>query len=582
MTIRILPPNLINQIAAGEVIERPASVVKELVENAIDAGATQVDVVLEQGGKALIQVSDNGKGMGAEELALALTRHATSKLPADDLSAICALGFRGEALPSIGSVSRLTLASRTPAATAGTSVTVENGTMSTPEPVAMPGGTRVIVRDLFFATPPRLKFLKSDRSELQAVEEMLERLALARPDVSFSLKDGERLRLKADARQGELLDVLSVRSQAVLGEEFIRNSLPINVVREGITIYGFASLPTYHRATTGMQHITVNGRAIRDRQLLSAIRAGYMDVHPHGRHAAVNLFIEMPPEEVDVNVHPGKAEVRFRDSSYVRSCLISTLRSHIAGLGAKTIATTVQNAAINRFEPETSTAPLPFALQDYARSATSRYAAAPAAQPVVEPQAAPVQALGYARAQMFDTYVIAESEEGLVIVDQHAAHERLVYERLKAAKEGATAATQALLVPLVVECSPRHVDVLSRHAPELARYGLLIEPFGAGAMVVREVPALLAHANIAQLVSDVADELAESGNATALEARVHEVLSSMACHGSVRAGRRLSLEEMNALLRQMETTPKSSQCNHGRPTYVKLSRADMEKLFGRT
>ncbi len=586
MTIRILPSNLVNQIAAGEVIERPASVVKELVENAIDAGATRVDVALEQGGKALIQVSDNGKGMKPDELALAVTRHATSKLPQDDLAAICALGFRGEALPSIGSVSRLSIASRTQDAAQGAMITVENGAISAPEPVALPQGTRVIVRDLFFATPARLKFLKSDRSELQAVEDMIERLALTRPDISFSLMDGERVRLKADGRQGELLDALAIRTQAVLGDEFIRNSLPIHAVREQISIYGFISLPTYHRATSTMQHIVVNGRAIRDRQLLSAIRAGYMDVHPHGRHAAVNLFIDVPVTEVDVNVHPGKAEVRFRDSSYVRSCLISTIRNALATAEAKTIATTVHASATQRFTPEIEyrePVTLSFSLRDSGAPAPlPRYASVGATALATAPVAEPDYPLGHARAQLFDTYIIAETEEGLVIVDQHAAHERLVYEQLKATKESESPATQALLVPLIVELSARQCDALIRSAPALARFGLMIEHFGASAIAVREVPQLLASADMARLVNDIADELLEHGAATALEERLNEVLSSMACHGSVRAGRSLSISEMNALLRHMETTPKSSQCNHGRPTYVKLSRADMERLFGRT
>ncbi len=587
MTIRILPSHLVNQIAAGEVIERPASVVKELVENAIDAGATQIDVVLEQGGKALIQVTDNGAGMTADELRLAVTRHATSKLPEDDLRTIAGLGFRGEALPSIGAVSRLTLASRTREGE-GARLTVAGGACSDPSPAAVAHGTRVSVADLFYATPARLKFLKSDRAELQAVEDMLERLALSRPDVSFTLREGPRVRLKADATQGELLDRALLRARAVLGEEFARNCLPLHMEREGLTLYGLISVPTYHRATAAMQHVTVNGRAIRDRQLLSAIRAGYMDVHPHGRHAALHLAIDVPPEEVDVNVHPGKAEVRFRDAGWVRASLISAIRNVLASTQAQRIASTVTAGAMHRFSPapvspypSTASSSYTLPLRD---SAPAHTAGLPPSMPSAPPTQPTTSShpLGDARAQLFETYIIAESEAGLVIVDQHAAHERLVYERLKTALSAHSLPTQCLLVPLVVSLSRAGCDALIRHAPTLARWGLMVEGFGPEAVVVRETPVLLAQADMPLLLRDLADELTSHLDATVLEAQMHAVLSRIACHGSVRAGRRLTLQEMNALLRQMESTPNSSQCNHGRPTYVTLSRPAMERLFGRS
>ncbi len=605
MSLRRLPETLVNRIAAGEVVERPASAAKELVENALDAGATRVEVSLRDGGASFLAVADDGRGMTPEELDLAVERHVTSKLPDDDLVDIRFLGFRGEALPSIAAVARLTITSRPKGQDTAWQLRVEGGRKGGAEPAAGGFGTRVEVADLFYATPARLKFLKSARSETQAVEDVVARLAMAHPAVSFRLEaDGRRL-LDLPAGQGELLDRRLKRLAAILGRDFADNALPIEALREGVKLSGYAGLPTLNRATTQHQYLFVNGRAVRDKLLYGAIRGAYQDFLAGNRHPLVALFLELPPAEVDVNVHPMKAEVRFRDAGLVRGLIVGALRHALAAAGHRA-STTVAAGALGAFRPEAGAAPAPSYQQPWrsgsapARGlaeAVAQYHAplAPAGgtlpglalQPQVRaaaPEPAPAMPdhpLGAARAQLFATYVVAETPDGLVIVDQHAAHERLVYERMKAEMAAKGVARQALLLPVVVELEGGGAERLAARAEELAEIGLVLEAFGQGAVVVREVPALLGQTDVKGLVRDLADELAELGQAFALKERLAEVCGTLACHGSVRAGRRLTAEEMNALLRQMEATPHSGQCNHGRPTYVELKLADIERLFGR-
>ncbi len=602
MPLRLLPPNLINQIAAGEVVERPASVVKELVENALDAGATRIEVTLAEGGQALIAVSDDGAGMGPDDLSLAVERHATSKLDGDDLVHIRHLGFRGEALPSIGSVARLTLTSRRrgqdEARDGAWSLTVEGGVKGRPQPAAHPPGTRVEVRDLFFATPARLKFLKSPRAELAAAIEVVERLAMAHPGVAFSLSDGGRVPVRLAAQRGEPAAARLARLAAVVGRDFETNAVKLDAEREGIRLGGWAGLPTFNRGTAAAQYLFVNGRPVRDRLVLGAVRGAYQDVLAHDRHPVVALFLDLPAEAVDVNVHPAKAEVRFRDSGLVRGLIVGAIRHALAEAGHRA-ATTVGAATLGAFRP--AAAPLaPAALRAAAwgqapLSAVSPQPAPGLAEPLPGldlPPAAPAEEappasadldhpLGAARAQLHDTYIVAETRDGLVIVDQHAAHERLVFERLKAALSEGGVKAQALLLPEVVDLGEAGAARVAERAADLAGLGLQVEPFGPGAVVVRAVPDLLGDGDIQGLVRDLADELAEWDTTTTLSGRLLEVCATMACHGSVRAGRRLSVAEMNALLRRMEATPLSGQCNHGRPTHVSLNLADVERLFGR-
>jgi DNA mismatch repair protein MutL len=607
MTIRRLPPETVNRIAAGEVVERPASVVKELVENAIDAGATQIDVQADEGGLARILVADDGQGLGADELAIALERHATSKLAPGpdgtfDLLRIASLGFRGEALPSIGSVARLTLSARTQGSADAFCVLVEGGAQGKVQPSAFPGphGARVEVRDLFYATPARLKFMKSARAESMAIAEEIKRQAMAHEAVGFSLDlDGRRaLRLMPEQRgpEGRLK-----RLAAVLGREFEDNALQIDLEREAVALSGYAGLPTYSRGNAGHQYLFVNGRPVRDRLLQGALRAAYADFLARDRHPTAVLYVELDPTEVDINVHPAKAEVRFRDPALVRGLIIGALRHALAGAGHRA-SSTVAASALGGFRPggggsaatvsawsaggwrpgpttpglpgmsEVSAryeAPVPGAWPDAMR-ATATY--------VVDPTDFP---LGAARAQVHETYIVAQTRDGIVVVDQHAAHERLVYERMKAEMQAGGVARQALLLPEVVDLDPAEAERVIAKADELAALGLVVEPFGPGAVLVRETPALLGDTDAAGLIRDIADDLAENGAALALGERLQAVCSTMACHGSVRAGRRLSAAEMNALLRQMEATPHSGQCNHGRPTYVELKLADIERLFGR-
>ena len=602
MTIRLLPANLVNQIAAGEVVERPASAVKELVENAIDAGAGRIEVVLGEGGQALISVTDDGCGMTPDELELAVERHATSKLPDDDLFDIKALGFRGEALPSIGSVARLRLTSRPKGADSAWTLLVEGGAKGKPEPAAHPFGTRVEVRDLFFATPARLKFMKTPRSELGHARDVLERLAMAHPRVGFSLADEARSVLKFPPCNGDDETARLERLAAVLGRDFGPASIAIEAEREGILLSGRVGLPTHNKATSTAQYLFVNGRPVRDRQLTGAVRAAYQDVLAHDRHAVVALFLHLPAETVDVNVHPAKAEVRFSDPGLVRGLIIGAIKHALANAGHRAAQPSSGLGALGAFRPQVSV-PLtqhqpsfaswaPPQRPSYGQIERAAEAQAPLGLSEFYPQgrvteappqdaAEPSYPLGVARGQVHNTYIIAQTEDGLVIVDQHAAHERLVYERMKEALASGGVARQGLLIPEVVELDETSIARLLSRAEELDSLGLSIEPFGPGAVAVREVPALLGDCDVKGLVRDLADELAEWGEALALKDKLAHVCGTMACHGSVRAGRKLNAQEMNALLRQMEATPHSGQCNHGRPTYVELKLADIEKLFGR-
>ena len=623
MPIRRLPPVLIDRIAAGEVVERPAAVVKELVENALDAGASAIEVVVDGGGRRLVRVSDDGRGMGPDDLALAVERHATSKLPDDDLLAISTLGFRGEALPSIGSVARLSISSRPKGAPHAFEIRVEGGILSAPRPAALNGGTRVEVRDLFFATPARLKFLKSDRAEGMAALDVVRRLALARPDVAFTLVHEERGPVTYPA-QGPDAEGRARRIADVLGAEAGRNLIPVDGERGGVRLSGLAGLPTFSKANSLSQYLFVNGRPVRDKVLIGAVRAAYADLLPSDRHPLLALFLTLDPREVDVNVHPAKTEVRFRDGGNVRALIVRTLTDALAERLPRTAAT-IADRLVALARPEGGDARLsapvarplayrpaesapagfhdwresparPLALDDgaddgfhlpaFARGAQAGFDLGAPSADARAGEAAPSaldldRPLGAARAQLHETYILAQTRNGVVLVDQHAAHERLVYERLKTALERDGIARQGLLVPAVVDLEPAEADRLAERAGDLARLGLVIEPFGHGAVLVREVPALLKDADVSRLVRDVAEHAAEWDDALPLERRLLHVAATMACHGSVRAGRRLRVEEMNALLREMEATPNSGECNHGRPTFVSLSLADVEKLFAR-
>jgi DNA mismatch repair protein MutL len=603
MAIRLLPPDVVNRIAAGEVVERPASAVKELVENSIDAGARRIDVTLKDGGRALIQVVDDGIGMSAEELGLAVERHATSKLPNDDLSHIATLGFRGEALPSIGSVGRLSIASRKQGADSAWKIGVDAGAKSPVEPAALTAGTRVELADLFYATPARLKFLKSTRSEFGHAQDAIQRLAMAHPEIAFSLGDGERTVLRYAAPPGLMQDGASARLErlsAIMGREFAENALPIEAEREGLRLTGFIGLPTLNKATSAQQFLFVNDRPVRDRLLQGAVRGAYQDFLARDRHPLVALFLEVPAEEVDVNVHPAKAEVRFRDPGLVRGLIVGAARHALAAAGHRA-STTVSEAALGSFRPAAGSPAWPRGQwgspghlpRGVAEAVARIYAPfegfdrpqGPNHSPNQAPEASdsptPSYPLGAARAQVHDTYIVAQTDQGIVIVDQHAAHERLVYERMKQALGEGGVKRQGLLIPEVVELDAASAERLVARAGELAELGLTLEAFGQGAVVVREVPALLGDVDVKGLVGDLAEELAEFGLALGLKERLEEVCGTLACHGSVRAGRRLNLAEMDALLRQMEATPHSGQCNHGRPTYVELQLADIERLFGR-
>ncbi len=597
--IRQLDDASANRIAAGEVVERPASAVKELVENALDAGAARIEIAYADGGKTLIRITDDGCGMRAPDLPLALSRHATSKIDGTDLLNIHSFGFRGEALPSLGAVGRLTITSRAEGSE-GCEIRVEGGRESAVRPAATNRGTVVELRDLFYATPARLKFLRTDRAEAQAIADVIKRLAMAEPYVSFRLTDvsGDKPReiFRADAEQGELFGALSNRLTAVLGREFAQNAVPINAEREGFRLTGYAALPTYSRGAAVEQFFFVNGRPVRDKLLIGALRAAYMDFLSRDRHPAAVLFLTCAPEMVDVNVHPAKAEVRFRESGTARGLVVTALRHALAGAGHRA-SSTVADATLGAMRPEAagriyqmdrpSQSSLRAAYTFQAPELSELYEApqsyiAPSARADFTPAPEGDHPLGAARAQVHENYIIAQTRDGMVIVDQHAAHERLVYERLKRQMAERGVASQALLIPEIIAFSAAEAAALLEVAPDLERFGLVIEPFGGGAIAVRETPALLGEINAGALLRDILDELADLGASDKLQAKVEAVLSRMACHGSIRSGRMMRPEEMNALLREMEATPHSGQCNHGRPTYVELKLSDIERLFGRT
>lgn len=601
--IRRLPADLVNRIAAGEVVERPASALKELVENAIDAGASQITVRLSEGGLALIEVTDDGCGMGPDDIALALERHATSKLPESligsdhALERVVTLGFRGEALPSIASVARLTIESRRRGAIEGWRQVTDHGAALAQGPAALPPGTRVRVEDLFARVPARRKFLRSARSEWAASLDVVRRLAMARPDIGFTLEhDGRRvLHVAPDDR-------LELRVTQLVARDLADNAVAIDMMRGEMGLVGLAGLPTYNRGVADHQYLFVNGRPVRDRLLLGAVRGAYADMLARDRHAVLALFLTLPAEEVDVNVHPAKTEVRFRDASAVRGLIVTALRHGLA-TGDRRSAQAPDRQAMQAWQSEPivpapmlpsqsaffASAPPPSRLSE-AGAAWRAHEAAIMAPPQAraEPAVGPVpdganHPLGVARGQIAKTYIVAEAADGLVIVDQHAAHERLVLERLRAAGAGEGAApAQALLLPEVVELDEPDCDRLEAATAELARFGLVLDRFGPAAMLVRAVPAALGQGDPQALVRDVADDLARNGASLLVGERIDLVLATMACHGSVRAGRVLSVAEMNALLREMEATPRSGQCNHGRPTWIKLAHGDIARLFGRT
>ncbi|MEM7191791.1 MAG: DNA mismatch repair endonuclease MutL [Pseudomonadota bacterium] len=625
MAIRQLPPNLINRIAAGEVVERPASVVKELVENAIDAGASRIDVTVGGGGLQLIRVADDGAGMSADDLELAIERHATSKLAGEDLSHILTLGFRGEALPSIGAVARLAIESRAKDANDAFRIEVDGGRKAPLKPAARTSGTVVEVHDLFYATPARLKFMKSERAENTAISDAVKRLALAHPHIAFSLVNGDRTTLRLEASPPGFLDHALTRLGRIMGADFVEDALPISADRGGVHVSGYAGLPTLHRPNGMSIYLVVNGRPVRDRLIAGTVRAAYGDLIPRGRYPMVALFVDIDPTEVDVNVHPAKTELRFRDANGVRSLLIGAVREALFEAGHRATASLAQEALQKIHAPQVASSPsamsagssglgaeaplqtplyrsgvrpqrgwprTPYvppngaAFSDQAQAPLDGVGAPAADMRASAPEAGTDEPypLGAARAQVKDTYIIAQTGDALVIVDQHAAHERLVYERLKSTFEAGGIARQILLIPDIVELAPDAVESLLAAAAELTPLGVVIESFGPNAIAVRETPALLGACDTRRLLSDLADLLMEAGEgsgARLLRELLDHVLSTMACHGSVRAGRRLSPDEMNALLRDMEKTPFSGQCNHGRPTYVELKLTDIEKLFQR-
>ncbi|MFK7791572.1 MAG: DNA mismatch repair endonuclease MutL [Devosiaceae bacterium] len=604
--IRQLPDGVINRIAAGEVVERPASVVKELVENALDAGAGHISITLQAGGKAAIRVTDDGMGMGPDDLQLAIARHATSKLSDDDLVDIRTLGFRGEALPSIGAVAKLSISSRARGSEDAFKITVSGGQTSQLAPAPLSAGTAIDVEDLFFAVPARLKFLKSDQAETTAVADTIRRLALAAPKVGFRLQSERRTILDLTPADTELpfISALEFRVADMLGPDARTNMRPLHATREGLSLEGMVGLPTWHRATTRDIYLMVNDRPVRDRLLTGAIRAAYSDLMPRDRFPVVIIAIAIDPARVDVNVHPQKSDVRFQNPGHMRGLIITAIRDALgeAGLAA---ATSLADQAVQSFSvPVQSTHPDQPGFQD----APAAYNAGPStahyqvnryyperpatlvgmdipssnADSIAAPLSEePDYPLGTARVQLHETYILAESRAGIVLVDAHAAHERLVYEKLKTGLERDGISSQPLLIPDVIELPAGNAPALLEHAETLAKLGLVVEPFGSNAVLVRETPAMLGVCDAASLVKDLAEDLADAGSSTRLENRLHAVASTMACHGSVRAGRRLKVDEMNALLREMETTPAAAQCNHGRPTFITLDKSRLDKLFDR-
>ncbi len=608
MRIRYLPETLINQIAAGEVVERPAAAVKELIENCIDAGSSSVDIDVYAGGKSRIVISDNGCGMDAKELFAALDRHATSKLPDDDLLHIAHLGFRGEALASIAAVSRVKIQTFDRENDEGWEINCEAGQKSDVIPSGHPKGTRIEIRDLFYATPARLKFQKTERAEFGAIKDTVTRLAMAYPSVAFKLTHDGAKKLSLPA----VLDGQS-RLASILGREFGENAMEISAERDGVKLSGYAALPTYHRGTSQYQYLFVNGRAVKDKLLHGCVRAAYADVLHRDRHPVLALFLDIPSDEVDVNVHPAKAEVRFRDPQIIRSMIIGALKTAIHQDGFQS-STTVATQTLGAFQVQNNdrhaSPPLPLhrgarpaVPSSYANANTAAYGNLAEAnynlyapQSSLTPDLPPgakaeiVEAqpqeehypLGAARAQLHENYIIAQTDNGLVIVDQHAAHERLVYERFKGQMAESGIEKQGLLTPDIIELEETQAHKILEHAQTLSKLGLEIEPFGSGAVAVQSLPAILgSNVDTKRLIYNLIDELMDQDHTDILEEKINHILSTMACHGSVRSGRRLNAQEMNALLRQMEETPLSGQCNHGRPTYVELSLKDIERLFGR-
>ena len=587
--IKQLSETAINQIAAGEVVERPASAIKELVENAIDAGATRIAIDYVDGGKSFIRVTDNGSGIRTEDLPLAMTRHATSKIDGSNLLDIQSFGFRGEALPSLGAVGKLNIMSRCGEAD-GAELQVNGGKLGAVRPVAMQPGTRVTLSDLFFATPARLKFLRSDRAEAKSISDTIRRLAMAEPSISFTLRDmaTERIVLQVQAEQGDMFDALRGRLGQIMGNTFIENAITVDAEREGICLTGFAGLPTYSRGSAISQFLFVNGRPVRDKLLLGGLRGAYSDLLPRDRHPVVALFVECEPERVDVNVHPTKAEVRFREPGIVRGLIVSGLRQSIAQAGHRT-TTTLADVALGKFEAQTKSRVYQMDRVGnsfgYAASRENEtiFDVQPSARTETEYQTEIQNTpLGAARAQLHENYIISQTDQGLIIVDAHAAHERLLYEKLKAQLNTSRVRSQALLIPEVITLPEDEILLLLEQSDVLSKLGLTVEAFGQGAVSVQTIPAILGQINVEKLVLDIVDELSDGGTIQSLNSKMETILSRVACHGSVRTGRRMQADEMNALLREMESTPYSGQCNHGRPTYVSLSMNDIAKLFGRT
>jgi len=598
MQIRQLPENIINQIAAGEVIERPAAAIKELVENSIDAGSSRIEVFIRDGGKTIMTVTDDGIGMSADELALAVERHATSKLPDDDLVNISSLGFRGEALPSIGAVSRLTITSRprNDKKAEAMSISIEGGNKSKVSPAAQAIGTKVEIRDLFYATPARLKFLKTTRTEMQNIRGVIERLAMAYPDIGFKLISDEKNIL--DLTATEPLE----RLQQIMGRDFAQNALLINAEREDIKLSGFASLPTLHRGSNKHQYFFVNGRPVKDKLIIGAIRAAYMDFLEYRKHPMLCLFLDINPNIIDVNVHPAKAEVRFQDSSVIRGLIIGGLKHAITQAGHRA-STTVANNALNAIQqpdnidykqPKTPYKHLKgmeaaqyrgnyYYRDSLAKHSTPEFITEPSVRNFTEDVVEEYEdfPLGTACAQIHETYIVSQTAEGIVLTDQHAAHERLVYEEMKIEIETGGLKRQILLLPEIIELDARSTEALLENKKELEKFGLIIDSFGNNTIVVNETPALLGNFNIKELIQNLADDITSFGQTFFLKEKIETICGNIACHGSVRAGRRLNIDEMNALLRKMEKTPHSGQCNHGRPTYVELKLNDIEKIFGR-
>ena len=603
MIIRRLHPTTINRIAAGEVIERPASAIKELVENSIDASAQHINIRIRDGGRTFISVSDDGLGMDADNLMLAIERHATSKLPNDNLENIQTLGFRGEALPSIGSVSRMTITSRIATADTGWMISVEGGNKKPPIPAPLTKGTTIEVRDLFYATPARLKFLKTPKTETSHAIDSIKRLAMAYPNISFNVSDEKRTIIKLYPQKNKTDNIRLERLDAIMGNNFADNALAINAKREQLHLTGHIGLPTLNRGNASLQFLFVNGRPVKDKLLFGAVRGAYRDFLAHNRHPLLALFLEVPSDNLDINVHPAKTEVRFKDPGLVRGLIVSALKSALAEAGHRA-STTISNQALgamqsgsdNNYSKIHQQERQPFLKQGFTKQRQSSEEINSSVKQLTNlennrsvkfiskneaEQTNEEWPLGVARAQLHETYIVAQTMSGIVIVDQHAAHERLVYEKMKKAIKEGGIKRQVLLIPEIVELDQSIIDRIIAKSLQLSELGLIIEPFGLGAIVVRETPAILGELNIQNLIHDLGDDLIENDEAINLKDRLADVSATMACHSSVRAGRRLNGAEMNSLLREMEITPYSGQCNHGRPTYVELKLKDIEKLFGR-